>query len=58
LRHEVGEELEWADAGPAEVVLGTPGEGWLAQCPEWPGLPGAVALIHAGFERMLDRRNM
>jgi HD-GYP domain-containing protein (c-di-GMP phosphodiesterase class II) len=58
LRHEVGEVLAWADAGPADVVLGAPGTGWLAQCDPWPGLAGAAALIHAGYERLQDRRNM
>jgi HD-GYP domain-containing protein (c-di-GMP phosphodiesterase class II) len=58
LRHEVGKVLEWADAGPADVVVAAPGEGWLAHCPEWPGPAGAAALIHAGFERRLDRRSM
>jgi len=54
----VGKVLEWVDAGPADVVLAAPGEGWLAHCPEWPGPAGAAALIHAGFERLLDRRSM
>ncbi|MDR3671213.1 MAG: HD domain-containing phosphohydrolase, partial [Holophaga sp.] len=58
LRHEVGNVLEWADAGPANVVLGVAGAGGLAQCAEWPGLAGAAALIQAGYERMQDRRNM
>jgi len=58
LRHEVGKVIDWAGAGPADVVVGTAGTGWLAQCPEWPGLPGAAALVHAGFERLRDRKNM
>jgi HD-GYP domain-containing protein (c-di-GMP phosphodiesterase class II) len=58
LRHEVGKVLEWADAGPADVVLGVEGEGWLAHCPSWPGLAGAAAVIDVGFERMRDRKNM
>jgi len=58
LRHEVGKVLEWADAGPADVVAGVAGTGRLAHCAEWPGLAGAAALVHAGFERMLDRRSM
>jgi HD-GYP domain-containing protein (c-di-GMP phosphodiesterase class II) len=58
LRHEVGKVLEWADAGPADVVVGVPGQGWLAHCASWPGLDGAAALVQAGFERLLDRENM
>ena len=58
LSHEVRKVLDWADAAPADVVLDLPGEGALAQCPTWPGLDGAVALVKAGFERMKDRKNM
>jgi len=58
LRREVEKVLEWTLAGPADVVLGTPGEGCLAGCPAWPGPDAAVALIHAGYERLVDRRNM
>ena len=58
LRHEVGLALEWAGAGPADVVVGTAGVGALAHCATWPGLPGAAALVHAGYERLRDRRNM
>ena len=58
LSHEVRKVLEWTDAGPADVVLGMPGEAWLAYCPTWPGQDGALALIQAGFERLRDRKNM
>jgi HD-GYP domain-containing protein (c-di-GMP phosphodiesterase class II) len=58
LRLEVEKVLEWAEAGPADVVLGLAGEGRLAGCAAWPGPEGAAALIHAGFERLVDRRNM
>ena len=58
LSHEVRKVLLWADAGPADVVLDMDGEGWLAHCPSWPGLDGAVALVKAGFERLGDRKNM
>jgi HD-GYP domain-containing protein (c-di-GMP phosphodiesterase class II) len=58
LRHEVSQALEWADAGPADVVVGAAGPGWLAHCPEWPGPAGAAALVHAGYERLRDRLGM
>jgi HD-GYP domain-containing protein (c-di-GMP phosphodiesterase class II) len=58
LRREVAKGLVWADAGPADVVLGVAGEGWLAHCGSWPGLAGAAAIVDAGFERLLDRKNM
>ena len=58
LSHEVAKVVEWAEAGPADVVLGAGGEGRLAQCLSWPGLEGAAALVHAGFERLKDRINM
>ena len=50
--------LEWALEGPAHVVIGVPGEGQLAACPTWPGEDGALALIEAGFQRLLDRKTM
>ena len=50
--------MDWVDEGPADVVAGVPGAGLLAHCPAWPGPEGAAALVHAGFERMRDRRNM
>jgi HD-GYP domain-containing protein (c-di-GMP phosphodiesterase class II) len=50
--------LHWADAPPAEVVLGMDGEGELATCNAWPGVPGALALLEAGFQRLKDRRDM
>jgi HD-GYP domain-containing protein (c-di-GMP phosphodiesterase class II) len=58
LGREVEEVLDWAEAGPAHVVVGAEGPGTLAQCPAWPGPGGAAALIRAGFERLMDRRNM
>jgi len=58
LSHELMKVLAWVDAGPADVVLGTSGEGRLAQCPVYPGDPGAVALVQAGFERRRDRLHM
>lgn len=50
--------LEWVDDPCADVLIGVPGEGTLAMCPTWPGEDGALALIEAGFQRLLDRRNM
>jgi len=58
LTREVGKVLEWAEAGPADVVLGLAGPGRLAHCPVWPGPEGAAALVHAGFERLRDRLDM
>ena len=58
LSREVQKVVEWTGTLPADVVLGQPGEGLLAQCPVWPGLEGAVALVNAGFERLRDRKNM
>ena len=55
---EVSKVLDWAEAGPADVVLGLAGPGRLAQCPVWPGPEGAAALVHAGFERLRDRQDM
>jgi len=54
----VGKVLDWADAGPGDVVLGTDGEGWLSGCASWPGVEAAAALVQAGFERWKDRRSM
>lgn len=51
-------ETAWLEAGPAEVVVGCPGEGRLASCPAWPGLEGAHALVLAGVERRLDQARM
>jgi HD-GYP domain-containing protein (c-di-GMP phosphodiesterase class II) len=50
--------LEWVDQGPADVVIGLPGEGALATCPTWPGDDGVFALLEAGFQRLRDRRTM
>ena len=58
LSPEVLKVLAWTDAAPADVVVDLAGEGGLAQCPSWPGLDGAAALIRAGFERRRDRHNM
>ncbi|MGA2081109.1 MAG: HD domain-containing phosphohydrolase [Holophaga sp.] len=58
LGHEAGKVLDWADAGPADVVLGMDGEGWLSGCASWPGVEAAAALVQAGFERWKDRRSM
>jgi len=55
---EIRERLEWADAGPADVVLGVPGEGELASCSHWPGEEAALALMLAGWERLKDKQNM
>ncbi len=50
--------MEWRDKGPADVVVGVEGEGVLAQCTQWPGEEGALALIQAGYERIRDRARM
>jgi HD-GYP domain-containing protein (c-di-GMP phosphodiesterase class II) len=50
--------LEWTERVPADVVLGLEGEGTLSQCPAWPGLEGAAALVKVGYDRLLDRVNM
>lgn len=55
---ELLEGLEWLDAGPADVVIGCPGEGRLASCAGWPGLEGAAALLRSGFERACDLVDM
>lgn len=55
---ELRKVLEWTDEGPADVVLGLPGEGLLAHCPVWPGDEGALALIRVGYDRLLDRLDM
>ena len=52
------EGLEWVEAGPADVVIGCPGDGRLAHCSIWPGLEGAAALLQAGHERACDQRDM
>lgn len=62
LQDRLGRELlaaiEWKDQGPADVVVGVEGAGSLAQCTEWPGEAGAMALIQAGYERIRDRARM
>ena len=55
---ELHDGLEWTEAGPADVVIGCPGQGRLAHCAAWPGLEGAAALLQAGFERARDLRDM
>ena len=50
--------MEWKDQGPADVVVGVEGVGSLAQCTQWPGEEGALALIQAGYERIRDRARM
>ncbi len=50
--------MEWKDQGPADVVVGVEGSGALAQCTQWPGEAGALALIQAGYERIRDRSRM
>jgi HD-GYP domain-containing protein (c-di-GMP phosphodiesterase class II) len=58
LSRDVCQILEWAEAAPADVVLGLDGPGRLAQCAAWPGLEGAAALVQAGFQRLQDRLDM
>ena len=50
--------MDWVEGIPADVVIGLPGAGALAQCPAWPGEEGALALIRAGCERRHDREDM
>jgi HD-GYP domain-containing protein (c-di-GMP phosphodiesterase class II) len=50
--------LVFVDRGPADVVLGTAGEGLFAGCGTWPGGEAALALVKAGWERAQDRRSM
>ena len=58
LGRELRATMEWKDEGPADVVVGTKGVGALAQCTQWPGEEGALALIQAGYERIRDRARM
>jgi HD-GYP domain-containing protein (c-di-GMP phosphodiesterase class II) len=51
-------ELVFQDAGPADVVLGLPGDGTFADCETWPGTEAAEALVRAAWARLQDRRNM
>ncbi|HEX9081583.1 MAG TPA: HD domain-containing phosphohydrolase [Holophagaceae bacterium] len=55
---EIQAALAWAEAGPADVVLGVAGEGDLAGCSLWPGTEAAAALVRAGWERLKDKRDM
>ncbi|HEX4845761.1 MAG TPA: GAF domain-containing protein, partial [Geothrix sp.] len=50
--------LVFQDGGPADVVLGVPGEGTFADCEAWPGLEAAEALVRAAWARLQDRRDM
>lgn len=50
--------LAFQDGGPADVVLGVPGDGTFADCEAWPGLEAAEALVRAAWARLQDRRNM
>ncbi|BDU69127.1 phosphohydrolase [Geothrix oryzae] len=50
--------LAFQDAGPADVVLGVPGDGIFADCEAWPGLEAAEALVRAAWARLQDRRDM
>lgn len=50
--------LAFQDGGPADVVLGVPGDGTFADCEVWPGLEAAEALVRAAWARLQDRRNM
>jgi HD-GYP domain-containing protein (c-di-GMP phosphodiesterase class II) len=44
--------------GPADVVLGLPGDGTFADCEIWPGLEAAEALVRSAWARLQDRRDM
>ncbi|WP_285571476.1 HD family phosphohydrolase [Geothrix limicola] len=50
--------LDFVDEGPADVVVGSPGEGLFATCGIWPGADAALALMKAGWERSKDRQSM
>lgn len=58
LSRELHRAAAWVDAAPADVVIGLPGAGDLVTCEAWPGLEGALALVEAGYRRLLDRRDM
>jgi HD-GYP domain-containing protein (c-di-GMP phosphodiesterase class II) len=58
LAGEMRGALVFVDRGPAEVVLGVPGEALFAGCGAWPGTEAALALMEAGWERAKDRRSM
>jgi HD-GYP domain-containing protein (c-di-GMP phosphodiesterase class II) len=55
---EMHRALVLVDGPPADVVLGTSGEGLFASCASWPGEEAALALVKAGWERAKDRRSM
>lgn len=55
---EMRRVLAFQDGGPADVVLGVPGEGTFADCEAWPGLEAAEALVRAAWARLQDRRDM
>lgn len=55
---EMRRALVFTEVGPADVVLGVPGEGLFAGCGTWPGGEAALALAKAGWERAKDRRSM
>lgn len=58
LGRELRRAVAWVDAAPAEVVVAVPGEGDLVTCGTWPGEEAALALLEAGYRRLLDRRDM
>ncbi len=58
LGRELRQILHWIPEAPADVVVGSPGEGRLAQCTAWPGEAGALALLEAGYQRLRDQRDM
>jgi HD-GYP domain-containing protein (c-di-GMP phosphodiesterase class II) len=55
---EIRRSMVFADEGPADVTLGVPGAGLLAECPGWPGDEAALALVRAGWERLKDKTTM
>ena len=58
VRREIRRSLIWAEGSEADVVIGTIGEGRLAECLIWPGIEGAVALVNVGWERVKDQTHM
>jgi HD-GYP domain-containing protein (c-di-GMP phosphodiesterase class II) len=58
LAGEMRRSLVFAEAAPADVILGLPGEGLFASCGIWPGHEAALALMKAGWERSKDRQSM
>ncbi len=55
---EMRRSLVFVEEGPADVVIGVPGEGLFAACRTWPGDEAALALMKAGWERSKDRQSM